>query len=477
MDKETFRKEAHKMVDWMADYLEGVEKYPVRSRVKPGEIYDQMPENAPEFPIPFEKTFEDFNQILMPGITHWQHPMFMAYFNANTSYPSILGEMLTATLGAQCMIWDTSPAAAELEQRVCEWMRDLLALPKDFTGVIQDTASTSTLCALLTAREKYSDYAINRKGFGSMHKFRIYCSEHAHSSIEKAVKIAGFGQENLVKIECDEKFSMKTAELEKAIHGDLADGLKPLMVVAALGTTSTLALDPVEEIGEICKHFKIWLHVDAAYAGTAAVLPEYRWIHKSMEYADSYVANPHKWMFTNFDCSLYYVRDQESLIRTFEILPEYLKTKNTDRVNNYRDWGIQLGRRFRALKLWMVLNTYGAEGIRRLYRKHIEITEVFTEKLQRNKDFRIMAPVFLNLVCFRYQPEGMNEDDADAMNARILDAINSSGHAYLSHTRLHGRYVIRACFGQTRVEWHHMERLYEELISVSGLECESPEIK
>lgn len=464
MDKESFRKEAHKLVDWMADYLEEVEKYPVRSKVKPGDIYKQLPENAPELPIAFETIFKDFEKILIPGVTHWQHPMFMAYFNANTSYPSILGEMLTATLGAQCMIWDTSPAAAELEQKVCEWMRDILGLSKEFAGVIQDTASTATLCALLTAREKYTDYAINRQGFASMPAFRIYCSEHAHSSIEKAVKIAGFGQENLVKIECNENFSMKSDALEAAILKDIADGLKPLVVVAALGTTSTLALDPVEDIGKLCRKYQIWLHVDAAYAGTAAILPEYQWIHKGMDYADSYVANPHKWMFTNFDCSLYFVRDQESLIRTFEILPEYLKTKNTDRVNNYRDWGIQLGRRFRALKLWMVLNTYGVEGIRQLYRKHIEITEQFAEQLQKHKDFKLMAPVFLNLVCFRYQPDGIQDEEADVLNAQIMDAINSSGKAYLSHTRLHGRYVIRACFGQTRVEMHHMDRLYEELM-------------
>jgi aromatic-L-amino-acid/L-tryptophan decarboxylase len=469
MDKESFRKEAHKLVDWMADYLEGVEKYPVRSQVKPGEIYHQIPESAPEHPIPFEQTFKDFENILMPGITHWQHPMFMAYFNANTSYPSILGEMLTAALGAQCMIWDTSPAAAELEQKVCDWMRDLLRLPKELTGVIQDTASTATLCALITAREKYSDYAINQEGFGSMPKFRIYCSEHAHSSIEKAVKIAGFGQENLVKIKCDENFSMNAPALKEAVKKDIEEGLQPLVVVAALGTTSTLALDPLEEIGQICQQYRIWLHVDAAYAGTSAILPEYHWIHKGMDYADSYVTNPHKWMFTNFDCSLYFVKDQESLIRTFEILPEYLKTKNTDRVNNYRDWGIQLGRRFRALKLWMVLNTYGAEGIRLLYRKHIEITEVFAEKIRSHKSFRIMAPVFLNLVCFRYQPDGINDEEADALNARIMDSINNSGRAFLSHTRLNGKYVIRTCFGQSQVDWLHMDRLYKELMKTISL--------
>ncbi|HLO91934.1 MAG TPA: aminotransferase class V-fold PLP-dependent enzyme, partial [Lentimicrobium sp.] len=354
-DPSEFRKEAHKMADRIADYYEQVEKLPVKSQVKPGDVISKLPPSAPETAEDMDAIMNDFDNIIMPGITHWQHPSFFAYFPANTSYPSILAEMLTATLAQQGMVWETSPAAAELEERMMEWLKKLCGLPESFTGVIQDTASASTLAALLTARERCSNWQINQQGFTDHNKYRVYCTTETHSSIEKAVRIAGFGSSNLVKIEVDDMFAMKPESLEWTVSADLKAGFVPCAVVATAGTTSCTAVDPVNEIGKICARFNVWLHVDGAYAGSAMVLPEMRQYIKGLELADSYVFNPHKWMFTNFDCSAYFVKDTEALIKTFEILPEYLKTSSRGQVNDYRDWGVALGRRFRALKLWFVL--------------------------------------------------------------------------------------------------------------------------
>jgi len=363
MDSKAFREEAHRLVDWMADYFEQIDGYPVKSQVQPGDIYRRLPPQAPQKGEAFEAIFQDFQKIILPGITHWQSPSFFAYFPANNSFPSVLGEMLMAALGAQCMSWETSPAAAELEEKTMHWLREAMGLPGTWEGVIQDTASTATLCALLSARERFSDFQINEKGFAQAPVFRIYASEQIHSSIEKDVKIAGFGRENLVYIPTDEAFALRTEALRTAIEADLAAGLQPLCVVAALGTTSSTAIDPLAAIAALCQSYQLWLHVDAAYAGTATILPEYRWMLEGLAQADSYVFNPHKWMMVNFDCTAYFVKEKEWLLRTFEILPEYLKTKADQQVNNYRDWGIPLGRRFRALKLWFVLRSFGVEGI------------------------------------------------------------------------------------------------------------------
>ncbi len=315
MTSEEFRIKAHEFVDWMADYLSSIEEYPVKANVQPGEIYNKLPENPPETGESMDEIFKDFQNIIMPGITHWQSPNFFAYFPANSSYASILAEMLTATLGAQCMIWETSPAAAELEEKVMNWLIQMLGLPSGFEGVIQDTASTATLAALITAREKATQLRINEKGFKSEDKFRIYCSGETHSSIEKAVKIAGFGKENLVKIEVDENFRLKPDLLKESIERDIEQGYQPLSIVATIGTTGTTSSDPLEEIALISKKYNLWLHVDAALAGSALLLPEYRWMIKGIEQVDSFVFNPHKWLFTNFDCSAYFVRDPEMLIR------------------------------------------------------------------------------------------------------------------------------------------------------------------
>ena len=370
MNHKEFRERAHELADWMADYLENIENYPVRSQVKPGEIFAKIPEHPPKEYESFDQIMNDVDKIIMPGITHWQSPHFHAYFPANSSFPSILAEMISAALGTQGMIWETSPAATELEEKVMIWLREMTGLPKTFHGVIQDTGSTATLTALLSAREKVSKLQINQSGFKNNH-YRIYCSSEAHSSIEKGAKIAGFGKENVVKIPVDEHLRIIPGELEKAIISDQKKGLIPTCVVAALGTTGTVAIDDLKPVSEICRKHQVWLHVDAAYAGTALVLKEYRKMIIGIENVDSFYFNPHKWMFTNFDCSAYFVKDKELLIKTFSINPEYLKTETDAHVNNYRDWGIQLGRRFRALKLWFVIRTLGVDGIKSKIRQHI----------------------------------------------------------------------------------------------------------
>lgn len=462
MDIYEFRQHAHEMVDWICDYFKNIEQYPVKSPVSPGDIIRQLPSAPPETGEPYDALFNDFREIIMPGITHWQHPMFCAYFNANNSFPSLLGEMLTAALGAQCMSWQTSPAAAELEERMMQWMAQLLGLPGTFTGVIQDTASTATLCSLLSAREKFSDYSINNNGFYGRERFIVYCSSEAHSSIERAVKIAGLGKENLRKIEVDEQFAMVPSKLEEAVAADRAKGYVPLAVVAAFGTTGSTAVDPIETIGRFCSEQGIWLHVDAAYAGTALLLPEKRELIKGIEMADTFVFNPHKWMFTNFDCSAYFVKDKETLIRTMEILPEYLKTKEGDRVNNYRDWGIQLGRRFRALKLWFVIRTFGAEGLREKVRDHIRWARELAEEIDASEDFELMAPVPFATVCFRFKPEGVTDTETlNRLNMELMEALNGSGTLYLTHTKLNGRVTLRLVIGQTNMEKSHVERAWK----------------
>ncbi|MHC1778411.1 MAG: aspartate aminotransferase family protein [Lentimicrobium sp.] len=457
-----FRAEAHKVADRIADYFEQVEYYPVKSQVRPGEIFGQLPLLPPESATGMDDIMADFEKIIMPGITHWQHPNFYAFFPANSSYPSVLAEMLTAALGQQGMIWETSPAAAELEERVMEWLKEMCGLPENWTGVIQDTASASTLAALLTAREKATDFRINEDGFHEKNKLRIYCSSETHSSIEKAVKIAGLGRKNLVKIAVDRDFALIPEALSEAIERDIAAGLIPVCVVATIGTTGSTAVDPIRGIGEICRKHNIWFHIDAAFAGTAMVLPEMRHFAEGLELADSYVFNPHKWMFTNFDCSAYFVRDPEMLIRTFEILPEYLKTKTRGQVNDYRDWGVALGRRFRALKLWFVIRSFGVEEIRNKVRKHIELAHWVAEEIEKSSDFELLAPVLFSLVCFRYRPAGIDgPDELNVINERLLNKLNGSGLVYLTHTKLNGKYSLRMVIAQTNTEALHVEKAWD----------------
>jgi aromatic-L-amino-acid decarboxylase len=457
MDKETFKQFGYEFIDWVADYITEVEKYPVMSQVKPGEIKEKIPLDPPLKGESMERIFKDFKEIILPGMTHWQHPSWFAYFPGNNSPPSILAELLTAGLGAQCMIWQTSPAAAELEEIVLEWLRKMLGLPEGMAGTIQDTASTATLCALLTAREKATNFEANIKGLKK--PLIVYASEETHSSIEKGVKIAGYGKEFLRYIPTDGNFAMIPSKLDEAIIRDREKGLQPACVIATLGTTSSTAIDPLDAIGKICRRHGLWLHVDAAFAGTAAILPEKRNMLKGSEYMDSFVFNPHKWMLTNFDCSAYFVKDPEALIQTFEIHPEYLKTGIDAQVKNFRDWGIQLGRRFRALKLWFVIRSYGVTGLQEMVREHIRIAQMFQAWVEDHKDFELMAPVSLSLVCFRLN-DGRTEKALNDLNGQFLENINQTGKVFLTHTVLRGKYVLRMVIAQRTTDERHVREAW-----------------
>jgi aromatic-L-amino-acid decarboxylase len=462
MNPEEFRHHAHQLVDWMADYFRDVGTLPVTPNVEPGDILQQIAAAPPEDSEPFSLVFQDFRKIILPGMTHWNHPGWFAYFPANNSPASVIAEMLTATMGAQCMSWATSPAATELEQAMMEWLRQMLGLPPAFVGVIEDTASTATLVALLSARESARD----RDGL------TVYTSTEAHSSVEKGVKLAGYGLERLRKIEVDGNYAMRADQLERAIASDHREGLTPACVVATIGTTSSTAIDPLPEIAEICRRQRIWLHVDAAYAGAAAILPEVRHLFDGVEHADSFVFNPHKWLLVNFDCSAYFVRDREALLRTFRVAPEYLRTQQDERVVNYRDWGIQLGRRFRALKLWFVIRTYGVSGLREILRKHLALAREFAGWIDQARDFELAAPVRFGLVCFRYRPEDVPVAELDELNRRLLARVNSTRRVHLTHTRLGGRYVIRMAIGQRETEREHVAdtwRLLQEAVSPAPL--------
>lgn len=462
MDTEEFRKHAIEFIDWIVNYYKNIESYPVKSQVKPKEIFNKIPDNPPLESESIETVYDDFNKIIIPGITHWQSPNFFAYFPANSSHPSLLAEMLTSAIGAQCMKWETSPAAAELEEKVMNWLKIMLGLPENWSGVIQDTASTSTLAAILTAREKYSDFKVNQSGLKDFKQFRIYCSTETHSSIEKAVKIAGIGKDNLVKVECNDDFSIDAEKLEAKIESDTKNGMVPLCIVGTLGTTGSTAVDDLNKLAEIKKKYNLWLHVDAAFLGSALILPEFRWMVKGIEDADSFVFNPHKWLFTNFDCSAYFVKDKESLIKTFEIIPEYLKTKPDDIVNNYCDWGIPLGRRFRALKLWFVIRNFGVKGLQEKLRYHISLAKDLEKKIRIDDRFEIIAPVIANLICFRFKPnKNLNQEELNLINEKLLDEINKTGKIYLTHTKLNGKYTLRMVIAQTNVTERNVNEAWE----------------
>jgi aromatic-L-amino-acid decarboxylase len=465
MDTDTFRKHGHEFIDWVADYFENIEQYQVKPDVKPGDILLQLPQAPPERGEPMDRIFSDFKDIIMPGMTHWQHPGWMAYFPANNSPASVLAEILTAGLGAQCMSWQTSPAATELEEKVMDWLRQMICLPEHFVGVIQDTASTATLAALISAREKVTGLQSNKQGIDKT--MRVYASTEAHSSIEKAVKIAGLGSENLRLIATDKAFAMQPDALKRAIEEDIASGFLPTCVVAAIGSTSSMAMDPVDEIARVCKEHDLWLHVDAAFAGTAAIVPELRDFMKGTEQADSLVFNPHKWMLTNFDCSAYFVKDPAMLVQAFEIRPEYLKTAADNQVKNYRDWGIQLGRRFRALKLWFVIRSYGVEGIQKMVREHVRLAAMFAKWLEQDSRFEIMAPVQLSLVCFRLNPGGVDEEQLNKLNQLFLARINTATDVFMTHTTLKGKYTLRLAIGSRTTTEMHVERAWKIIIQAA----------
>ena len=466
MTPEEFRWRGYQTIDWIARYLERLEEFPVMSQVEPGEIRRQLPPAAPERGEPFEEVLADLERIILPGITHWQAPSFFAYFPASSSPPAILGDLLSSGLGVQGMLWATSPACTELETHLLDWLVDMLALPVHFKssiggGVIQDSASSASLCALLAAREKATDYRGNERGVRE--ELTVYTSNQAHSSIEKAVMIAGVGRDQLRLIGVDDAFAMDVAALGSAIEADLGAGRKPCLVSATVGTTSSNALDDLRGIGALCRERGIWLHVDAAMSGTAALCPELRFIHDGLEYADSYCFNPHKWMLTNFDCDCMFVADREPLIRALSVLPEYLKNEATQSgaVIDYRDWQVPLGRRFRALKLWLVIRHYGVAGLREHVEKHVDLAQEFACWVDESEDFERAAPTPLNLVCFRHR-------GGDERNERLLARLNESGALYLTHTRLADRYTLRMAIGGTWTERRHVESAWRNIVEVAS---------
>ncbi|MEJ2103757.1 MAG: pyridoxal-dependent decarboxylase [Ignavibacteriaceae bacterium] len=463
MPIEEFRKSGYQLVDWIANYLNDIEKYPPLSQVNPGDISKEISTNPPREGEEIEKVLSDVDKILMDGITHWNHPGFMAYFNSTSSGPGILAEMLTAGLGINGMLWKTSPAFTELERTMMNWFRQMVGLPEKFWGIIYDTASTSSMHAIASAREQM-DLGFREKGMAgrsSVPKLALYCSEQAHSSIEKGAVTLGIGLDGVRKIPVNKKFEMIPDELESAIEDDLSDGFAPFCVVATVGTTSTTSIDPVEAIAEICEKYNIWLHIDAAYAGVAAMLPEMKWITKGWESADSIVINPHKWMFTPMDCSVYFTSKPDILKRAFSLVPEYLKTKQDDEVENLMDYGIQLGRRFRSLKLWFIIRYFGVEGLAGRIRNHIELAKEFANWVEAEKDFELMAPVPFSTVCFRANSGDKTELQLNELNEKLLEKINSSGKLFLSHTKLNGKFVIRLTIGSIRHERKHVLEAWE----------------
>jgi len=462
MTPEEFRRHGHAVVDWIADYQARVESFPVLSRVKPGEIRAALPAAPPAQGEPFEAFLKDVDRLILPGITHWQSPNFFAYFPCNASGPGILGDLLSSGLDVQGMLWSTSPACTELETHVMDWLVRMLGLPEKFLsssaggGVIQDTASSAALCALLAGRERATNYATNKKGCDG--KLVAYASTQTHSSLEKAAMIAGMGVENLRLIEVDENFAMRPESLAKQIGDDKRAGLTPCFVCATVGTTSSNAMDPVALIGEICRRHGIWLHVDAAMSGTAMLCPEFRHLQSGLELADSYNFNPHKWMFTNFDCNCFWVADRKALIQTLSILPEYLRNQATESgaVIDYRDWHIQLGRRFRSLKLWFVIRHYGVEGLQHHIREHVRLAQEFAEWVRQDNRFELAAPVPLNLVCFR-------DKRGDAANQGVMERLNRSGDLFLTHTKLNGKFTLRFCVGQTNTKARHVETAWKRI--------------
>ena len=462
MTTDEFRRYGHAVVDWIADYQSRVESLPVLSQVKPGQIRASLPAAPPAQGEPFEVLLKDVERLILPGVTHWQSPNFFAYFPCNSSGPGILGDLLSSGLGVQGMLWSTSPACTELETHVMDWLVGMLGLPEKFLssktggGVIQDTASTAALVALLAGRERATNYSSNKKGCDG--RLVVYASTQTHSSVEKAAMMSGIGAENLRAIEVDENFAMRPEALARQIEADKSAGLTPCFVCATVGTTSSNAMDPVDAIAEICRRHNLWLHVDAAMSGTAMLCPEFRHLQNGVALADSYNFNPHKWMAVNFDCSCFWVADRKALIQTLSILPEYLRNQATESgaVIDYRDWHIQLGRRFRSLKLWFVIRHYGVEGLQHHVREHVRLAQQFADGVRNDERFELTAPVLLNLVCFRHK-------GGDAANQTIMDRLNRSGDLFLTHTKLNGKMTLRLSVGQTHTKAWHVENAWKRI--------------
>jgi len=464
MPSDEFRKHGYEIVDWIAEYFENIEKFPVLSQIEPGSLKDAIPNFAPETGEDFGAILADMDKIILPAVTHWNHPNFHGLFSTSTSSVGVFGEMFAAAFDMKAMLWRTSPASTELEDVTLDWLRQMLGLPEIFEGIIYDTASVSTMHAIAAAREQ-ANLKIRDEGMSGrddLPLLRVYASEHVHSSIDKACITLGLGTRSLRKIECNERFEMIPAKLAEAIEEDTEVGFIPLCVIPTIGTTSTSSVDPVNAIADICEKYGIWLHVDTAYAGPAAIIPEKRELFKGWERADSIVVNPHKWLFTPFDLSVLYCRDLDILKTAFSLVPEYLKTSDESSVKNGMDYGIQLGRRFRALKLWFVIRYFGRGGLEARLREHCRLANLFASWVEESPDLELMAPVPFALVCFRVCPDGVT--DLDALNEQIMNAINASGEAYLSHTKLNGKFTLRLSVGSIRVEERHLKKVWDLLL-------------
>lgn len=464
MSPEEFRRSAYALVDWIADYFAHPERYPVLAKVRPGDVKASLPSSAPAEGEPFEQVLADLDRVIVPGLTHWNHPGFFAYFAITASGPGVLADLLSSALNQQAMLWRTSPAATELEEVTLGWLRQLIGLPSSFEGVIYDTASVSSLHALAAARELAvsGTRAHGLPGRSEVPPLRVYCSEHAHSSIDKAVILLGFGHEGLRKIAADAEFRMRPDRLQEAIAEDRRRGVRPVAVVATVGTTSTTSVDPVPAIADVCKAENIWLHVDAAYGGAAALVPGWEWVMDGCDRADSLVVNPHKWLFVPFDLSAFYSSRMDVVRQAFSLVPEYLRTTDPGGVRNLMDTGIQLGRRFRALKLWMVLRYFGQAGMSVRIAEHMRLARLFAGWVDAEADFERMAPVPMSVVCFRAKParRQWSEEELESFNTKLLEAVNATGEVFLSHTKLNGRFVLRLAVGNLRTTEQHVARAW-----------------
>jgi aromatic-L-amino-acid decarboxylase len=473
MPPDEFRRHGHALVEWIAKYFEDVERYPALSAAKPGDLIRALPAEAPEHGEPFERIVDDLDRLILPATTHWNHPGFFAYFAITGSAPGVLMEFVSAALNQQAMLWRTSPAATELEEVTLRWLAKLMHLPDAFEGVIYDTASISTMHALAAAREQTMP-DVRTKGLAgtTIAGGAVYASEHAHSSVDKAVIALGLGHESLRRLPGDDAFTMRVADLERAIRTDREAGRRPIAVVATVGTTSSTSVDDVPAVADVCAREGVWLHVDAAYAGVMAMVPGFEWMRAGFDRADSLVVNPHKWLFTPFDLSVLFTRRMDVLRQAFSLVPEYLKTSEPSSVKNLMDTGLQLGRRFRALKLWAVLRYFGAEGIRARLQHHCDLAKRFAAWVDADPDFTRVSPVPFSVVCFRATPRHLTGRPAalDALNERILDRVNRSGEVFLSHTKLNGEYVIRLAIGHLRTEERHIGRAWDLLRESSRLE-------
>jgi aromatic-L-amino-acid decarboxylase len=465
MSADEFRRHGHELVEWIAGYYERIEDFPVLAQVEPGWLKSNLPRTAPEKGEDFADVLGDVERLILPAVTHWNHPNFHGLFSTSSSSVGVFGEMLAAAFDMKGMLWRTAPASAELEDVVLDWLRQMMDLPGVFEGIIYDTASVSTMHALACAREK-AGLNIREDGMSGRDDvplLRVYCSEHVHSSIDKGVIALGLGVRSLRKIAVNERFEMVPERLEQAIREDIALGFKPICVIPTIGTTSTSSVDPVDAIADICEKYDLWLHVDTAYAGPAAIIPEFRHYFAGCERADSIVVNPHKWLFTPFDLSILYCRDLDYMKRTFSLVAEYLKTSDAGQVKNGMDYGVQLGRRFRSIKLWFVMRYFGREGLVARLREHCRLAQVFAAWVEESDSWEMMAPVPFALVCFRAAPAGYSEEELNALNERVMNEINASGEAYLSHTKLDGKFTLRLSVGSIRVEERHLEKVWKLL--------------